>query len=286
MCIILIAEDKKPTLKMLKKMEDSNRDGAGMAWRDKKTGCVHWVKGLDSKGIYKQIQKVNLPFVVHFRIATAGGVSKNLCHPFPVCDSVPCYERGHMMNKRDSVLFQNGHWYSWDVSFKQLNKYYPLPDGEYSDTRLVAYMIAKFGPKAFDKIHLGKWVLFSGTKLELFGGAWEEYEGFKVSNTFFAWDPVNYGYSYKYDDDNWYGANDNYSLPCQFVKNCPTHSKEGCVKDLCTSYFPTNVERPAWAGCYWHKDCLRDWNAGDLHTSCKECKDYVHESKFRGGDLV
>ena len=57
MCVIIIADKKNPPKSLLKKAEDHNRDGAGIAWIDQKEGCVRLIKGknLTAKKIKKLI---------------------------------------------------------------------------------------------------------------------------------------------------------------------------------------------------------------------------------------
>ena len=95
MCVIIIADKKNPPKSLLKKAEDHNRDGAGIAWIDQKEGCVRWVKGknLTAKKIKKLIKERNIkvPYVIHFRIGTVGSVSDQLSHPFPLSENVKAH---------------------------------------------------------------------------------------------------------------------------------------------------------------------------------------------------
>ena len=86
MCVIAVYSDNYPKLVDLESMEAFNSDGAGIAWIDRKTNKVEWVKGLklSAKKIHKMItkKKIQLPFVIHFRISSVGKTNNELCHPF------------------------------------------------------------------------------------------------------------------------------------------------------------------------------------------------------------
>ena len=86
MCIILLAENKHLTKDILKKAENNNPHGAGIAWINQKTKRVQWIKAenLTADKIYKIIKskKIQLPYVVHFRITSIGETCNELCHPF------------------------------------------------------------------------------------------------------------------------------------------------------------------------------------------------------------
>jgi len=86
MCIILLAEKKHLTKSILEKAETQNPHGAGIAWIDKKTKNVKWIKStkLTTKGILTIIKKfkIKFPYIVHFRITSIGSTNDQLCHPF------------------------------------------------------------------------------------------------------------------------------------------------------------------------------------------------------------
>ena len=88
MCVIAYY----PTGLLLDKKElencfDVNGDGAGIMYYDAKKELVKIEKGfMNWKAFWKAVQHVPVDTerVFHFRIATAGAVSKECCHPFPV----------------------------------------------------------------------------------------------------------------------------------------------------------------------------------------------------------
>ena len=68
-----------------------NKDGAGIMYYDQHKGLVKIEKGFMTwNDFWKAVQEVPVDTerVFHFRIATSGAVSKECCHPFPVCDDL------------------------------------------------------------------------------------------------------------------------------------------------------------------------------------------------------
>lgn len=91
MCIILVKpeNEKLPSKSILENCFDSNPDGAGFMYAE--NGQVHISKGfMKLKTLSQALENVDLSLtmVIHFRIATAGGISQHNCHPFPLSDDV------------------------------------------------------------------------------------------------------------------------------------------------------------------------------------------------------
>jgi len=97
MCIIAIkpAGIKMPATKTIENMWYNNRDGAGFMYA--LGGTVHIEKGFMSlkdfkatiSRLEKEIDVVNTPIILHFRITTHGETSPGNCHPFPVTEKLP-----------------------------------------------------------------------------------------------------------------------------------------------------------------------------------------------------
>lgn len=89
MCIIVYKRSgvELPTKDVLRNCWDNNPDGAGfMAYKGNE---VAYSKGfMKFKHLWKAFSKCGFTkddsLAIHFRIATAGGVSQGNCHPFPV----------------------------------------------------------------------------------------------------------------------------------------------------------------------------------------------------------
>lgn len=185
MCVIAVSESEKhrPTLADLKLMEAGNRDGAGVAWVER--GMVRWQKGIDAEQAFALTKDLTGPVVYHFRVATAGGVRPELCHPFPVGASA----RLDLEGKANSVLFHNGMWGEWRSALRSalLASGDKMPLGAWSDTRALAYLVQKHGKNFLSLIdgfnrfaHLN-----SKGDVTLFGD-FTQYKGYLVSNTFFC----------------------------------------------------------------------------------------------------
>lgn len=89
MCIIVYkpAGIKSPSWTTLHNCFENNNDGAGFMYAE--NDKVYFEKGFMSWKSFKRAFKpfknrTDLPIVVHFRITTHGGTSRELCHPFPL----------------------------------------------------------------------------------------------------------------------------------------------------------------------------------------------------------
>jgi predicted glutamine amidotransferase len=86
MCVIITAEaGSMPTILQLAAMSDTNPDGAGIAWYD--GAELHRYRNHDNNRTlgkiisdYDYFQSV--PFLLHFRHATHGGIRESNTHPF------------------------------------------------------------------------------------------------------------------------------------------------------------------------------------------------------------
>lgn len=175
MCVIMIAETKRPSELMLRAGMDQNDQGNGIAWREDKQ--VKWAKGLSDDELVDLAFAVPLPFICHFRIATVGGKLKELCHPFPIDNSPSVALTGAT---KGSMLFHNGHWSEWrrTICDATLQAKLKIPPGEWSDSRAMAYAVSIYGHNFANLLDDERVVIFgpSGDDLEVFGSGWEEGE--------------------------------------------------------------------------------------------------------------
>ncbi len=143
MCVILVCEEMVPPTAVLEACEEQNPGGAGIAWREKDLIC--WEKGvaMTTADILKRMKVIKLPYVIHYRIASVGGICDELCHPFPygAADT-----RSKGASKR-GVVFHNGTLHSWKRDMKDAALYSntPIPDGRWSDSRALAYLAGIYG---------------------------------------------------------------------------------------------------------------------------------------------
>jgi len=136
MCVILVCEDMAPC-------EEENPQGAGIAWRER--GLVCWEKGvaMTTKDILARMKKIQLPYVIHYRISSVGGTCDELCHPFP-------YGAADLRlsgASKKGVIFHNGTFHTWRRDLKDAAVYSntPLPRGRWSDSRAMAFMAGIYG---------------------------------------------------------------------------------------------------------------------------------------------
>ena len=193
MCVIIEFQDNKPeeiSKELLQSAEDHNRHGGGIAWID--NGVVKWEKGMHvtAKYIDKLIkkEKIQQPFVVHFRIATHGSIDTPLCHPFalsPESDDIASSGSDPV-----GVLFHNGVWSDYRtmglkaVTSKQDCK---VPDGDISDSRIMAWLVRYYGISYLALINEKVSVLTPKGLVE-FGNGWTRVKGVRASNSSFGYD--------------------------------------------------------------------------------------------------
>lgn len=115
-----------PSEDILKTCFLNNPDGAGFVFN--KGGKVHIVKGfMDYKGFMAAFKKYDAEFgfkqrgvLIHFRIATHGGVNVGCCHPFPISPNEKQLKKSKTIS--DYAVIQNG------IIFLTADKKSPLSD--------------------------------------------------------------------------------------------------------------------------------------------------------------
>lgn len=198
MCVIAVCESARITPEEVTAMWNKNDQGGGIAWREeilvkgKATTVVKFQKGLMKlEEMQEAVAKAPLPFVAHFRIASIGGVTRYLTHPFMIDQRVPYVTKGQTEGE---VLFHNGHWNEWLQWVKDALRYgagsLRIPTGKWSDTRGMAWLAAVYGPGVLEFIS-EKVITMSPEKIEIFGSGWswhgETGRMFMASNAF--WKP-------------------------------------------------------------------------------------------------
>jgi hypothetical protein len=181
MCVAAIINNPV-SLSDLRKMEDDNPHGAGVAWFE--AGAIQFRRGLNAHTIFamQQREEMTYPYLLHFRWATHGAQIPELTHPFPT--GARAYS-GELIGAAPQVLIHNGVWMDHDdwapyitseVSSKAIN--------EGSDTSVAAYFIPHF-PELADHI---PWAVAVAT-IDAAGemgiskhGRWYECDGNDFSN--------------------------------------------------------------------------------------------------------
>lgn len=182
MCVILVCPPKvRPSRHVLELCERSNPHGAGIAWRE--WGRVHWFKTDKLDQIELLARRKSGEIVIHFRIASVGGVTPALRHPFPVSPRAGLANAGSAR----AVLFQNGTWFGWQEALERAAQAgLAVPEGAWSDTRAAAFLshgtTAEGRADFFGKVAApSRWVWFSARGTETFG-QWHEADGIRFSN--------------------------------------------------------------------------------------------------------
>lgn len=187
MCVILSGTTQRPTQAELLAAELQNPDGAGIAWVDNK--AVHFRKGLTADEVHEVLSGVpqTSPWVIHFRFATVGEPSAELCHPFPISPNCPEDTSG----TSDRVLFHNGTISGWRERLDAF-VFHPtfqgsVPPGEWSDSRGTAFLLGLHGDVRALNFIDGKFAVVSGKSIDIFPtdlSGWTNVNGVLMSNTY------------------------------------------------------------------------------------------------------
>ena len=183
MCVIIVCPPQvRPGLAALMACAASNPHGAGVAWRAK--GEVRWSKNLGPVEVHQLVSKLKGEVVIHFRWASVGGVSAELCHPFPVNNTA----QTSLVGKAPRVLFHNGTWSGFKDALGYIEKQEKRKvGGPISDSRVMALLVNHLhDPDLLNSVE-GRFVLMGATKTSLFG-EWREWNGMRCSNLGFLYE--------------------------------------------------------------------------------------------------
>lgn len=185
MCVAVIipAGAALPTLEQHEQMAEANPDGAGYAWVDTDAGLVMWRKGFDSASfaqIHAELAALpsDVPILLHYRIATVGGVRPELTHPFPITAKAGVKLTGGAK----SVLVHNGTWCGFvSTRFDDLI-------GPVSDTRALA-ILTSHEPDALRELAplYGRSARLNADCTVERHGRWREVQGVLYSNTYWEY---------------------------------------------------------------------------------------------------
>lgn len=205
MCILAVAEAGAVFSRdILEDMFFANSDGAG--WAYAKNGKIYFSKGYTSVNKFiKAVQKMpsSVARMVHCRIATHGGVSKPLTHPFPISRSYAKMEALSGTMSSGYILAHNGILSNF------------TPDASHSDTEELVRCLANIKcdimgedmREAINAMVAGSRVAILNTdgKINRYGAGWSYDGGIWYSNTYFKYTARKYSsYAYGWDDDYYY----------------------------------------------------------------------------------
>jgi len=180
----MLVQEARPTPEMIDRAWDSNGDGGGVAWRE--NGFVMFRKGImNRKDFAELLAKTPMPYVAHFRVASVGGVQKELTHPFPIELTAPITLVG---KTKGYVLFHNGHWGSWNEKAMEaaIRSNKPVPFGDWSDTRAMAWLCSIYGHGFLNFLPSQKGILFGPKDMDILtGDGWTEINKVWCSNDYF-----------------------------------------------------------------------------------------------------
>lgn len=233
-------------------MAEANSDGIGIAWQTpplagkRKILFQRGIKLSKVNDLLAMIESQQLAYILHFRIATIGGVHKRLCHPFPV--STDQRQLFALSGEANYVLAHNGHWSMWD----QDNDTPPVKhrSGPWSDSAAIAYIAAKTrtiwvpSGNRICTLHYEDGLHIVTTKNS---GHWTERNGYKLSNL--AWEyssSRDTGYSFgtgSYQHRNYNFTEDE----CSLLNRTNQGNKYPCLHGrilACTDCLPTYNHLP------------------------------------------
>jgi len=173
MCLIAIGPI--PDDKILESAEESNPHGIGIAWQEK--DGVHWEKGLELKDLKRFPDWIKKNCAVHFRWGTAGDLTEEMTHPFPLSEGVPLGLTG---TSKHGVLMHNGHFSGWEKIAKNMGCDLT---GDVSDSRFLAWLVVKYGPDILYMV-TGQRILVFTDKMWMYGDWVQEGERWYSNSSF------------------------------------------------------------------------------------------------------
>lgn len=222
MCIILTDNGKggnKPPLKFLKECEIQNFDGAGISFINQ--GKVSFFKGLSAVEVFQILDQIDSHWAIHFRFATIGSNSDELCHPFPVSpdkmDLTSDYDAG-------TVIMHNGHVDNWlDLLCRIMPPAFPmLPDTEWSDSKAIAYITNFWGETWLNVLADSQKILtMNNESIRLYGNWVKSNQGWYQSKNLYQPKKSNDQKSLscvKTKDDDWYDTLRGYISEDEYIE--------------------------------------------------------------------
>jgi len=191
MCVIAVSPiGEKLSEEVFRQMWEANDDGFGMMFRTRDgVGIVKGIMDPDEAWEHYASLPKGVPHVVHFRLATHGGVRPELTHPFIVDERSPLYLQGVV---HAPTLVHNGVWSLHEHKRKLVDLTGPV-----SDSRVLA---AYIGARARTRHALEEVIREERPLIEMAGrvaivdperwriyllGNWTKEGNFLLSNTHF-----------------------------------------------------------------------------------------------------
>jgi hypothetical protein len=213
MCLIALNVDKKMSYGNLKKAWEANSHGAGFIWmnKDKK---AQYIKGIETlEELYELVQNTELPFVIHLRVASVGGINPFLTQPFEITEKSELRLEG----EANRVLVHNGTEQQWKMCLAAAGFRLPRDkDGKeepISDSRAIAMILSRHKNNDFLHIASGRFVVighsFEGDENAFrFFGEFSEEDGIFYSNNNWKYGKTFTGLTY--NETNYYSNHYNH----------------------------------------------------------------------------
>lgn len=188
MCVIAVCQKRRLTRDEAKDMWLANPNGAGVAWRE--NGELVYRKGFMTRVEFEDFyfgRKLPLSHIVHFRIATHGGISAALTHPYICSDrsELPLLYKGS-----SELLFHNGMYKDCDTALNILGANHGVEnfgDEPMSDTRVLALIQFHTPEKLKKALGLSNKVAILRKKTILLLGQFTSHNGVHFSNENFRY---------------------------------------------------------------------------------------------------
>jgi hypothetical protein len=195
MCVLILCKDRALDKDEFDEAWSKNKDGFGYAYHTKEKK-IAFKKGLmdrDAAYIEYSLISNNLPHIAHFRLGSP--VVPELTHPFL------CTEDSELLLEgvtETPLIFHNGVVSGWDKwlmnVFLSLKR---IPEGQWSDTRLIAIICKLLGFDALKFIE-GKYLVITPEDILMSGKFEDEKDGLVASNTSYIkskWTGNSYTYN-------------------------------------------------------------------------------------------
>lgn len=223
MCVIcyIPKEAKEPKKEDLLAMWNKNSHGAGIMWRTENQ--VNFSKGyMDFNNFYRDFliikRDYNFECAVHFRIATSGGINKQMCHPFPITNSETKIkiERGSsdVMIMHNGIISISPRKGLNDTCEYIIDELYPIYK---KDKRFFLHLKESDESKIQNRIGYSKLLFFSKEGIKMIGD-WKKFHDCYCSNLSFETPNYstyqnankkynsNFKYGYLFDDEETYDS--------------------------------------------------------------------------------
>lgn len=228
MCIIIYSKGALIPEEHLENSEISNPHGIGLMWKE--NGVVKIEKGIDLSYLIDKLKKLKgVEHAVHFRLATHGEISAEMCHPFVVSSNIK--ELLKTKTETDIALMHNGTIPGFGA------------ETHLSDTaEFVATVVAKYrrdllhktsGVNALLKIldlTRDKFLIFTPKTTLVSGKGWIERNGILYSNSSFEYNFKKF-YKTRYEYFNYCDMCGRYTT-VNYITKYDIFVCKNCEKDL------------------------------------------------------